>query len=62
MLGMLNHLEIIQLFSYVIINDRIGHICEIVVLCHFSWVSYFIFIETVVYHLWCGLHLYMDIH
>ena len=62
MFGMLTQLEIIQLFSRVIINDHIGHFCEIVVMYHCYWVSDHIFLETVVYQLRCGLHLVMHIH
>ena len=62
MLGILTQLAIIQLFSCAIINDHIGHLCEIVVLCHCYWVSDFIFLGTFVYQLWCGLHLFMDIN
>ena len=61
MLGMLTQLAIIQIFSCVVINYGIVHICEIVVLCKF-WVLDYISLDTVVYHMWCGLHLFMYIH
>ena len=62
MLGMINQLAIIQLFSHVIINDLVGHFGEIVMLCHCYWVSDNIVLETFVYQLRCGIHLFMHIH
>ena len=62
MLSILTQLAIIQLISYAIINDRIGHLCEIFVLCHCSWVSVFIVLGKFFCNLWCGLHVFMDIN
>ena len=59
---MINQLAIIQLFSHVIINDLVGHFGEIVMLCHCYWVSDNIVLETFVYQLRCGIHLFMHIH
>ena len=62
MLSILTQLAIIQLISYAIINDRIGHLCEIFVLCHCSWVSVLIVLGKFFYNLWCGLHVFTDIN
>ena len=62
MLGMLTQLKIIQICYCVIMNDCIGDIYEIVVLCHCSCVADLIFLETVFYHLCCGLQFVMDIN
>ena len=62
MVGILTQLAMIKFLSRVIINDHVGHFGEIIVLCHLSWVSYNIVMETVVYQLRYGLHLFMYIH
>ena len=60
--GMITKLAIIQLFSGVIINDCISHMCWNVVLCNCLWEFACTVLEPVVYHLWFCPHLLMDIH
>ena len=59
---MLTQLAIIQLFSCVIINVLIWHLCWIFVLCRCFWELAFVVLEIVVYPLWCCLHLFIDIY